>query len=184
MVPKLSRAHAPCPTPCQCDCPVCGVQAPKRRHKSSDDDDDESESDSSSSSPPDSGSDFADDSDDDFGAAKKGKAAKTSAAGPRGKASTSLGGAPSKAGGSSAAKAGEALKFKSPAEFFAEHQNIAGFDNVGARGVLARGIVACRCASQACVWLRGVLGLFVAGGQGHVHHRAGVCGERAGCTYF
>jgi hypothetical protein len=27
-------------------------------------------------------------------------------------------------------KAGESLKFKSPAEFFAENQNIAGFDNV------------------------------------------------------
>jgi hypothetical protein len=32
-----------------------------------------------------------------------------------------------------AAPKGEVLRFKSPAEFFAENQNIAGFDNVSRR---------------------------------------------------
>jgi DNA topoisomerase VI subunit B len=41
------------------------------------------------------------------------------------------------AAGKAKAKGGsktEVLQFKSPAEFFAENQNIAGFDNVSMRG--------------------------------------------------
>lgn len=38
---------------------------------------------------------------------------------------------------------GEAVKSKSPAEFFAENQQIAGFDNVS---VCFRGVCVCVCA--------------------------------------
>jgi DNA topoisomerase VI subunit B len=36
------------------------------------------------------------------------------------------------AGGAKRKKSGDVLQQKSPAEFFAENKNIAGFDNVGA----------------------------------------------------
>ena len=41
-------------------------------------------------------------------------------------------------------KAGEALVQKSPAEFFADNKNIAGFDNVGAAEHSSHTLSACR----------------------------------------
>jgi len=54
-----------------------------------------------------------------------------------------------RAGSAAAAAAGvEALQFKSPAEFFAEHQAIAGFDNVRARRRVAPR-ARCRCRGRS-----------------------------------
>lgn len=71
------------------------------------------------------------------------------------------------------------LQQKSPAEFFAENKNIAGFDNVSAA------VLCVQVRLHATIALPPVAALLhvcmLAAGQMLVHDREGACGELSGC---
>lgn len=66
----------------------------------------------------------------------------------------------------------DVLQQKSPAEFFAENKNIAGFDNVSTRCVKLALTALKRTPRQA---------LLIAAGKMFVHERERACGELPGC---